>query len=67
MKMIGISGKKQSGKNTTANILHALILKEIGTIENWLIHPDGTLSIYTEGGWGGFDIARKDSAFVEYA
>lgn len=67
MKIIGISGKKQSGKNTTANILHALILKEIGTIEDWKINPNGALSIYTEGGWGEFDIARKDSAFVEYA
>tara|TARA_R110000796_G_scaffold88809_9_gene191688 strand:+ start:244 stop:1023 length:780 start_codon:yes stop_codon:yes gene_type:complete len=67
MTIIGISGKKQSGKNTTANILHALILKDIGAIEDWSIGPNGTLSIYTEGGWGEFDITRKDSDFLEYA
>lgn len=67
MKIVGIAGKKQSGKNTTANILHALVLKEIGTIEDWKIDQDGRLNIYTEGGWGEFDITRKDSAFVEYA
>lgn len=67
MKIIGISGRKQAGKNTTANILHGIVLKELGNIEDWNIGGSGQLMVNTEGGWGEFDVTRKDSKFAEYA
>lgn len=67
MKILGISGRKQSGKNTTANILHGTILKELGNIEDWSIGSNGELMVETDQGWGEFDITRKDDAFAEYA
>ena len=72
MKIIGISGKKQSGKNTMANILHGIVLKERDLIKDYSINAKGGLVINTatadgEEGWGEFDITRKDSGFIEYA
>ena len=71
-KIIGIAGKKQSGKNTVANILHGLVLKEHGMIMDFNISANGQLLVQTtnandEEGWGEFDITRKDADFVEYA
>ena len=71
-KIIGIAGKKQSGKNTVANILHGLALTENGMIMDFNIGSNGQLLVQTtneknEQGWGEFDITRKDHAFVEYA
>lgn len=70
--IIGISGRKQSGKNTTANIIHGIILKQINAIEDWNIDTSGKLNILTsdasgKSGWGEFDISRKDTNFIEYA
>jgi len=70
--ILGISGRKQAGKNTTANILHGIILKQEGLIKDWNIDALGHLNILTENnngkeGWGYFDVTRKDSDFVEYA
>ena len=72
MKIIGISGKKQSGKNTMANILHGLVLKERGMILDFNVNAEGKLHVLTTDGsgaegWGEFDIERHDSPFVEYA
>ena len=72
MNIVGIAGKKQSGKNTTANILHGIILKAQGLIKDCNITGDGKLIILTSDDqgkedWGEFDVARKDNAFVEYA
>ena len=72
MKIVGIAGKKQSGKSTTANILHGIILKKQSLIKDFNIGNDGKLIILTtdsngKEGWGEFDIARKDSDFTEYA
>jgi hypothetical protein len=72
MKIIGIAGKKQSGKNTTANILHGTVLKKQGLIKDFNINGDGKLIIYTEdshgrAGWGEFDVTRKDGDFIEYS
>ena len=67
MNIIGISGRKQSGKNTTANILHGIVLKKLGNNEEWSIGNSGQLMVNTDGGWGEFDIARQDSRFAEYA
>ena len=70
--ILGISGRKQAGKNTVANILHGVILKDRELIKDWNLGRNGELMILTEDssgaeGWGEFDITRKDSSFVEYA
>jgi len=72
MNIVGIAGKKQSGKNTTANILHGMVLKDQGLIEDCNIDGDGKLIILTSDNkgkedWGEFDVARTDNAFTEYA
>ena len=65
--ILGISGHKQAGKNTTANILHGIILKEQGFIKDWNISQKGHLQVAGEGGWGEFWIERKDEQFVTWA
>lgn len=65
--ILGISGRKQAGKNTTANILHGMVLKEIGAVQDWNIGGNGELMIELADGWGEFDVSRKDKPFVEYA
>tara|TARA_Y100001973_G_C5113902_1_gene289120 strand:+ start:150 stop:881 length:732 start_codon:yes stop_codon:yes gene_type:complete len=72
MKIIGIAGKKQSGKNTTANILHGLVLKQRNMIKDFNIDANGKLLVLTtntngEEGWGEFDVTRNDEDFVSYA
>lgn len=71
-KIIGIAGKKQSGKNTSANFFHGKVLQEIGAIQDFKLLDRGQLVVKTsksngEIGWGEFDVTRKDSEFVEYA
>lgn len=71
-KIIGFAGKKQSGKGTSANILHGIILAQKGMVSDWNIGGDGKLYIETknangETGWGEFDITRKDPDFVQWA
>lgn len=67
--ILGISGRKQAGKNTTANILHAMILKEKELITDWNLGGDGELLIDNGdgGGWGEFDVTRQDEQFAEWA
>ena len=67
--ILGISGRKQSGKNTTANILHGAILKEKGLIKDWNVGGNGELVVDNGdgGGWGEFDVTRKDESFTEWA
>ena len=72
MVILGISGKKQSGKNTAANYIHGCILKKRSLIDDFRITPKGELSILTDdslgnSGWGVLDVTRKDRGFVEYA
>jgi hypothetical protein len=72
MVILGISGKKQSGKNMTANYIHGCILKNKGLVEDFHITPKGELSILTadslgNSDWGVLDITRKDADFVDYA
>ena len=69
-RIIGISGKKQSGKSTSANWIHGLVLKGQGLVEDFNVDANGKLAIETfnqtgEKGWGVFDVDRKDEAFVE--
>jgi len=71
-KIIGISGRKQAGKNTIANIIHGIVLKKQESIKDWNIGKAGEFLILTSDsdgitGWGEFDISRKDEAFIEYA
>lgn len=72
-KIIGISGRKQSGKNTTANYINGEILKKYSMIEDFYINPEtGNLTIKTQNmsgksGYGVLDVTRKDNVFVEYA
>jgi hypothetical protein len=70
--IIGISGRKQSGKNTVANIINGEILKSKDMISDYKITNNGELSIYTQDshgtyGWGVLDVTRKDEDFVNYA
>lgn len=72
IKIIGISGKKQSGKNTVANYINGTVLKKYNLIEDFVLNNCGQLNVLTsdaEGvsGWGILDIIRKDYAFYEYA
>lgn len=64
--ILGISGRKQAGKNTTANILHGIVLKQEGFIKDWNIGSNGELLVDSDG-WGEFDITRRDSEFVTWA
>jgi energy-coupling factor transporter ATP-binding protein EcfA2 len=65
--ILGIAGKKQSGKSTIANILHGIVLSETEAIQDWNISNGGKLNILTDDKWGEFDISRKDDDFVSYA
>lgn len=72
VKIIGISGRKQAGKNTVANFIHGDILKSMGMILDFKIQESGKLHIQTKNsigeiGWGIFDTLRRDSDFVHYA
>ena len=72
MKIIGISGRKQSGKNTVANIMAGKVLKENLMVEDFVINDKGELQVKTEdaygkSGWGILDITRKDEEFSSYA
>lgn len=64
--ILGISGRKQAGKNTTANILHGIVLKREGFIKDWNIGSNGELLVDSDG-WGEFDVTRKDPEFVSWA
>ena len=71
-KIIGISGKKQSGKNTVANIINGNVLGRLGMIKGFYIDEAGQLVILTANeknvdGYGILDVTRKDKEFVEYA
>ena len=70
--ILGISGKKQAGKTTIANIIHGEVLLKNSLISDYNISEKGRLVIETlnaqgDKGWGEFDIERKDEQFVEYA
>tara|TARA_B100001778_G_scaffold200638_1_gene165677 strand:- start:3604 stop:4329 length:726 start_codon:yes stop_codon:yes gene_type:complete len=71
-KIIGISGRKQSGKNTVANFINGEVLKTKEMISNFNINDTGSLEVETTNslgklGWGVFDVTRKDKDFLYYA
>jgi len=67
--IIGLAGLKQSGKSTTCNILHGIVLKGRGMISDYSIGKQGELLIKTPDltEWSVFDINRKDEEFVRFA
>lgn len=72
MKIIGISGKKQSGKNTFANFVNGAILHQYGLIDDFVVNTGGLLEVKTEDAhgkkdWGILDVTRKDPEFCSYA
>ena len=72
VKIIGISGRKQAGKNTVANYINGDILKTHGIVDDFSINTNGELEINTTDStghkdWGVFDVTRKDNSFLEYA
>lgn len=71
-KIIGISGRKQSGKNTVANYINGDMLKSMSMVEDFNIDDNGQLNVKTRDssgvdGWGIFDVTRKDEVFIAYA
>ena len=52
MIILGISGRKQAGKNTTANILHGIVLKDHDLINDWSVGPKGELIVETKDSSG---------------
>lgn len=70
--IIGVSGKKGSGKNTVANILHGIVLKNKGLVKDWTLGSSGELIVNTDNsngvnGWGELSIYRKDPEYISYA
>jgi hypothetical protein len=71
-KIIGISGRKQAGKNTVANYITGYSLLQLKMIQDFYIDKDGSLVVKTvdsdnNSGYGILDLLRKDESFVEYA
>jgi len=71
-KIIGISGRKQAGKNTVANCLHGIKFIKREIVKDYDINDNGELMIQTSDntgkiGWGIFDILRSDIDFISYA
>ena len=75
MKIIGISGKKTSGKTTMCNFIHGYQLRSFHIIDGFNITTEGNLIIETlinnnsqeERGSAFLDISRKDEDFIEWA
>jgi len=70
--ILGISGKKQSGKNTAANYIHGLVIAKMKLAKDFRIDKSGRLCILTSDSsgwedWGEFDVTRTDVDFVNYA
>ena len=74
-KILGISGRKQSGKNTTCNFLYGMEMISLKMIEKFQMGDNGNLvvpSLIVEKGeekivWGEFDVTRIDDEFVGWA
>ena len=64
-KILGLSGKKQSGKNTSANFILGQFMKNVNLISDFQITGEGQLWIVDllgdESVRGVFDVFRKNS------
>jgi len=70
--IIGLSGKKNAGKNTVSNVLHGIVLKKMGMVKDFTVNDEGKLWVLTTDasgteGWGEFDVERRDSEFKQWA
>lgn len=65
--ILGISGKKHSGKNTVTNIIHGIALKQMDMVQDWSVDDNGHLNVLTQDGWGVFDLTRRDAQFRQWA
>jgi hypothetical protein len=66
--IIGLCGKKQSGKNTVSNIFHGIYLKSHSMVKDFNISGDGKLYVCGESfSWGEFDVTRTDEEFLIWA
>jgi len=71
-RIMGLSGKKQSGKSTSANHLCGIKLKSKGLIDDFRLADDGMLHVLTKNAdgvqaWGELDMTRTDEDFVSKA
>lgn len=68
MKILGIAGRKNSGKNTLANFLHGYQLRANNLIEDFSMDESGKLHVTYEGGKSGMlDVERQDPQFAIWA
>lgn len=71
IKLLGISGKKQSGKNTSANYIVGLFLKSLKITKNFSIDNSGRLiitDIFGNTTYNGIlDINSRNPNFLEFA
>ena len=74
--ILGLSGRKQSGKTTSSTFLHGYQLRYNDVVEKFIMEDEGNLivnavQIDEKGeeieGMGFLDIERKDPEFIEYA
>jgi hypothetical protein len=70
--IIGVVGKKRSGKNTLGNYFTGRKLKELNLVEDYHINKEGKLVVKTnflDGSvdWGILDLDRKDDEFINHA
>ena len=74
--ILGLSGRKQSGKTTSSTFLHGYQLRYHDVIEKFLMDENGSLVVNAAQidengkeveGLGILDIERKDPDFIEYA
>ena len=74
--ILGISGRKQSGKTTCSTFLHGYQLRFNDIVEKFIMDEDGNLIVNATqvnekgeevDGMGFLDIERKDPEFIEYA
>jgi hypothetical protein len=71
-RIIGISGRKQSGKSTTANYINGDILSRRDMVKGFGLDDEGKLLITTlmadgSEAVGEFDVCRRDQDFIAYA
>ena len=70
-KILGLSGKKQSGKNTSANYVVGLFLRAIKVVEDFHISKNGQLIVTDILGnkeyQGILDLDSKHPAFLDFA
>lgn len=71
-RIIGISGRKQSGKSTAANYINGDILSLRDMVKDFSLSDDGKLLINTTMADGSetvgeFDVCRRDQDFIAYA